>query len=474
MRHKRATLSLILASDVILINLAFVLSYVMRYRLEIPYPVLPEFDASFYPHYIPFAILLTVLCLLTYRISGLYEQRRRRRWVNEVYGLVSGTMTSIVLVMAITFFIQPLVYSRGMLVLAGALIVVFLSMARLIQHAVEAWLRRRGIGVARVLIAGAGEIGRAVMRSILADPGLGYQAVGYVDDDPSKGDSKLGRFQGLGGLEQIPQIIISENVDEVIVTLPWMYHRKIMQIVDECERENVRVYVVPDVFQQRMQRIDLDSLSGIPLISTGPIHMSPGDLLLKRIVDLALGSLLLPFFALIFIFVALLIKLDSPGPVIFKQRRVGKDGREFDVYKFRSMVKDADKMKAALADLNEAEGPLFKIKEDPRLTRAGRFLRRASLDELPQLVNVLRGEMSLVGPRPGTPAEVAEYEPWQRERIRVRPGMTGLWQVSGRSDIPFDEMCLLDIFYVENWSLGLDIRIILQTIPRVLFGYGAY
>jgi lipopolysaccharide/colanic/teichoic acid biosynthesis glycosyltransferase len=169
-----------------------------------------------------------------------------------------------------------------------------------------------------------------------------------------------------------------------------------------------------------------------------------------------------------------LIKLDSSGPIIFKQRRVGKDGHVFDVYKFRSMVEGADKMQADLADQNEAEGPLFKMKNDPRVTRLGRIIRQTSVDELPQFINVLKGDMSIIGPRPGTPDEVAQYEPWQQERLSVPPGITGLWQVSGRSDVPFDEMCLLDIFYVDNWSLDLDIRIFLQTILYVLTGKGAY
>jgi lipopolysaccharide/colanic/teichoic acid biosynthesis glycosyltransferase len=176
----------------------------------------------------------------------------------------------------------------------------------------------------------------------------------------------------------------------------------------------------------------------------------------------------------LFAIVALLIKLDSPGPVIFKQQRVGKDGRLFDVLKFRSMIEGAEQMQADLEALNEVDGPLFKVRQDPRVTRVGKWLRRTSIDELPQLVNVLRGEMSIVGPRPGTPEEVAQYEPWQMQRISVPPGITGLWQVSGRSEVPFDEMVLLDIFYIENWSLDLEIRILLQTIPYVLLGHGAY
>lgn len=472
-KHEQTGLWGTITLDAILINLAFVISYVFRYRLDLPYPVDARYDAPFYP-YIPFALLLTALCLITYHLNGLYERRRGRRWLDEAYRLFNGTTSSILIVMAITFFIQPLVYSRGVLVLAGFIIVAFLSLARLIWHEVEALLRKRGIGVEYVLIVGAGEVGRAVMRSILADPTLGYQILGYVDDDPNKGDGSLGRFRGLGGIDKLPDLIASEQVDEVFVTLPWMYHRKIMQIVDQCERKDIRVRVVPDVFQQRLHSVDLETLSGIPLIGVEPSRLTSSALLIKRIVETTLCIIGLPVLLIIFAIIAIVIKIDSPGPVLFKQRRVGKDGREFEMYKFRSMVDKADEMKDGLKDMNEADGPLFKIKHDPRMTRIGRFLRRTSIDELPQVINILRGEMSIVGPRPGTPDEVARYEPWQRTRIGAWPGLTGLWQVSGRSDIPFDEMCLLDIYYIENWSLGLDIRIMLQTIPHILFGRGAY
>lgn len=471
---KQAVQWMLVLLDVVFINVSFYIAYVVRYELGIPYPVDPRYDAPFYPSYITTALLLTGLCLLMYRIDGLYERKRGRRWLEEVYRLVNSTMTSIVVIMAITFFTQPLVYSRGMLVLAGVEIVIVLSTVRLLVHWVEDYLRRRGIGTARVLIVGAGDLGRAVMRSILGSPELGYQIVGYVDDDPSKGDGHLGRLQGYGGLNRLPQIIESQRVSEVIVTLPWMYHRKIMQIVSDCERGGVRVRIVPDVFQQRMHRVDIDSLNGIPLLGPGPSKLSHSALLIKRFMDLALVVLALLPLAVIFVVVAVLIKLDSPGPIFYKQPRVGKDGRLFDIYKLRTMVVGADKMQAELAALNEADGPLFKIRDDPRRTRLGRFLRRTSIDELPQFINVLRGEMSIVGPRPGTPDEFERYEPWHRERVAVRPGITGLWQVSGRSDIPFDEMVLLDIFYIENWSLDLDIRIMLQTIPNALFGNGAY
>jgi len=236
----------------------------------------------------------------------------------------------------------------------------------------------------------------------------------------------------------------------------------------------VRARLVPDLFQMTLSKVDVDDLGGVPLVGVKEIAIPRWKLAAKRALDFSVSLLGLLLLWPVFLLVAIAIKLDSPGPVLFKQVRVGKSGREFDFYKFRTMRIGAEEEQAALRALNEATGPLFKIRDDPRLTRVGKFLRRISLDELPQLYNVLRGEMSLVGPRAPLPAEVAEYLPWQLQRLEISPGMTGLWQVSGRSELTFDEMCLLDIYYIENWSAALDAEILLRTIPTVVFGEGAY
>jgi exopolysaccharide biosynthesis polyprenyl glycosylphosphotransferase len=220
--------------------------------------------------------------------------------------------------------------------------------------------------------------------------------------------------------------------------------------------------------------VDFDDMGGLPLMGLKTTSIPRAGRLVKRGLDVALSLAALVGTAPIMGLIAAFIQLDSPGPVLFTQRRVGEGGRPFDIIKFRSMRQGAEEQQAQLQELNQATGPLFKIKSDPRLTRMGRFLRRLSLDELPQFINVLRGEMSIVGPRPGLPSEVAQYEAWQRQRLEVPPGITGLWQVSGRSDLSFDEMCLLDVYYIENWTLGLDLTIMLRTIPRVVFAEGAY
>jgi exopolysaccharide biosynthesis polyprenyl glycosylphosphotransferase len=354
----------------------------------------------------------------------------------------------------------------------GLLTILLLSLARLARRVVADQWRKRGQGLDRVLIVGAGEIGRVVMRNLVARPELGYQVVGFVDDDLSKGD--MGRFKALGGLDSIGSAIKSEKVDEVIITLPWTYHRTIMGLVRSCQAAGVRARVVPDLFQLSLSHVDFDDMGGIPLMGLRNTSIPRVGRFFKRLIDILLALVALVIFSPVLGIIALLIRLDSPGPAVFSQRRVGEDGRPFDIHKFRTMRVGAEEQQAQLQDFNQSSGPLFKMKFDPRVTRMGRFLRRSSLDELPQFVNVLRGQMSVVGPRPGLPPEVAQYQPWQRQRLEVRPGITGLWQVSGRSDLSFDEMCLLDIYYIENWSLGLDLTIMLRTIPRVLFADGAY
>ncbi len=469
-RRVRGTF-LILAGDVLLINLAFLLGYYVRYQLQWLIPVRDPYDAP-YNAYLPVQAAYTGLMVLFLALDGVYRRRREGGWFEELYRIGNATTTAIVIVIAGTFLTQPLVYSRLLPFEVGGLTIVLLCAARLARYAVAAQLRKRGIGLDRVLIVGAGETGRAVMRNLVARPELGYQVVGFVDDDLSKGD--LGRFKALGGLEGVGTVLKAERVDEAIITLPWNYHRTIMGLVRSCEALGVRVRVVPDLFQLSLSRVDFDDMGGIPLMSLKETAIPRAGRLVKRALDVALSLAALVVSAPVFAAIAVLIRLDSPGPAVFTQRRVGEAGRLFDILKFRSMRVGAEEQQAQLQEMNQASGPLFKIKSDPRLTRMGRFLRRLSLDELPQFVNVLRGEMSIVGPRPGLPAEVAQYQPWQRQRLEVPPGITGLWQVSGRSDLSFDEMCLLDVYYIENWSLGIDLSIMLRTIPRVLFAEGAY
>ena len=473
-RYRRLMSLAVAATDVLLINLAFAVAYWLRYDLQ----WFAAVDAAFYVPYrsfIPVSLALTVLLLGIYRLSGVYHLHRGASWFDEAYQVLTSTATGIILtVFVIVFFFRPFLYSRLIFFYAGVLITLFLGLSRIVQRIVRSHLRRKGLGVDRLLIVGAGEIGRTVMRNIVAHPGLGYHIVGFVDDDPEKGNTDIGRFKALGSTTNIARLVKESAIDEVIITLPWMYHRKIVSIIAQCEREKVRVRIVPDIFQMTLSNLDVEDLGGVPMIGVKDISIGRGELLIKRTVDVLVSLIGLILLFPLFLLIALAIRLDSPGPVFFTQIRVGKGQHLFTCYKFRSMHHGADEEKEALQDQNEADGAFFKIRNDPRITRVGRFIRRTSLDELPQLLNVLMGHMSMVGPRPAPPAEVQRYLPWHKRRLEVAPGLTGLWQVSGRSELTFDEMVLLDLYYIENWSPLLDLQIMLRTVPKLITGEGAY
>jgi exopolysaccharide biosynthesis polyprenyl glycosylphosphotransferase len=462
-----------LVLDAILINIAFLVAYWLRYDLQLFRSVDPANNVP-YTAYLPLVSLLTLVLLFAMRREGAYDVRRSRPFFDEIYGVLNATTTAIMLLVVFVFFYRSLFYSRIIFVYAGIMILILVALARLVRRMILGRLRQAGQGVDRLLIIGAGEVGRAVMRNIIAQPDLGYQVIGFLDDDPTKISADIGPIKAMGPIENLPRVLTEYGINQVIITLPWQYHRKTVRLVLEMEETGVRARVVPDLFQLSLGGVDVEAINGIPLISVKQTALTGWNLAAKRIFDLVFT---LPFMLVtlpIWLLIAAAIKLDSPGPVFFKQERAGKHGKPFKVYKFRSMVQDAEAEQNTLAAQNEASGPLFKMRDDPRRTRTGRFIRRTSLDELPQFINVVRGEMSVVGPRPALFSEVAQYQEWQRKRLEIQPGITGLWQVSGRSDLSFDEMVMLDIYYGENWSLGADIRIILRTVPQLLFGDGAY
>ena len=466
-RLPSATLAVI---DAVLINLGFFLAWWARYVLELGAEVIA---ANYLPWstYLQIELILTAVLLAIFKIQGLYDRRVHRSWADELGNLTWGTLIGIAVMIVGVFYFRPFGYSRLIFVYAWLAIVGVLATSRAVERAVRGYWRRKGIGLTRVLVVGTGSVGRTIVRNIVAQPELGYQVVGLVDDERS---DDLGRFGWLGKTEDIPALVYEHDVDEVIIALPSASHQKISEILLACDQQQVSFRIVPDFYQLSLNQLDVVELNGIPLIGVRETPLQGSNLVLKRLLDVLISATLLVLAAPLMAVIAVAIRLDSPGPVLVRQTRLGRYGKPFGFYKFRSMCQDADRRLSDLLAHNEAKGPIFKMRRDPRITRVGRVIRRLSLDEIPQLINILQGDMSLVGPRPPFPWEVEQYADWHRKRLEVPQGLTGLSQINGRSDLPFDESALLDLWYIDNWSLGLDLKILLRTVPAVLMGKGAY
>ena len=460
--------------DLVLAFIAFAIAYFIRYELQVFRPILEQNNAPF-NSYLPYAGFYGLWLYINYRGSGLYRIVRGRPWMEEVYTIINGVANATLLVMAISFVFQPKVFSRLMIVYVAGVTVVLLALARVGQRWIRANLRKKGIGVQRVLLVGVGDVGQSVLRTLIARKEFGYLPIGFLDDNPNRGHADLGRLRGLGTPDNLAETIKEQRVQLVIITLDWSQHSRIVDLARVARNSGADVRVVPDLFQMNLKQVQIENLAGVPLLGVrGKVAFHSANRVLKRAMDLTLILLVSPILLLIFIVVSLAIRLEGAGEILYSQKRVGENGREFHMFKFRSMIPDAERYRQELVKSHELDPRHPKIPDDPRITRVGRFIRRTSIDELPNLINVVNGHMSLVGPRPPTPDEVELYEPWHMQRLQIMPGITGLWQINGRSDVPFEEMCLLDIYYIENWSIKLDIQILMMTFPRVVLRQGAY
>ena len=411
--------------------------------------------------------------ILIFALRGLYRVRLTGTLFRQVWTIISSSTIGFAFLITYYFVMQPTASSRLLVPFVWIASIVLLSLGRLIVSGAMGVLYRFRLGETRLLVVGSGRPGKMIMQHIAANPNLGYSIVGFLSD-MNEPLSDFGRFKMLGTLEDLGLVIRSMQVDEVIIALPSNMHQQSIKSVHLCEHLGASFKLVPDLHELSLSRIDMGSIEGIPLLNIKQASLNSWQQAITRIVDVSIALLLLTLGIPIWLCIALAIRIDSPGEVIYRQTRIGWNGVPFKVYKFRSMYKNADQILSKLIAHNEAQGPLFKMKSDPRITPVGRFLRRTSFDEFPQLINVVRGDMSLVGPRPPLPQEVAQYEEWQKGRLAMKPGLTGLWQVRGRSDLTFDEGVLMDLYYIENWSLRLYFKILLRTIPAVVLRRGAY
>jgi exopolysaccharide biosynthesis polyprenyl glycosylphosphotransferase len=473
-----AVAALRMASDAVLVYVAFRLAYWLRYSQHLggEVPVFAQQPLSFFEGKI---ILLIVLTVVLFQIRGLYRLPRWTTLLDEASGIASGVTTAMAIVILYSF-LQQFYPSRLIFIYAWILTIVALVLKRIIVRVIRERLWVRGIGVDRVMIVGAGRAGQRMMQWLLGQPQLGYQVVGFVDDvEPPDNwgiatHRRVERPRHLGTYEHIRDIVRREHVDEVIIALPPTAHEQMMWIMSQCRAEDVEFKLVPDLFELAMDRVNIHEVAGLALIGLKPARIAGWNLVVKRSIDVAVSVIVLVATSWLMALIALAIKLDSDGPILFKQERVGRNGRRFICYKFRTMVREAESLESMIRESDEVDSRLIKHKQDPRRTRIGKILRRSSLDELPNFFNILLGEMSVVGPRPPVPREVAGYDDWHHSRLLVTPGLTGLWQVSGRSNLTFDEMVRLDLYYAEHWSPWLDVKIILRTIPAILTARGAY
>lgn len=330
------------------------------------------------------------------------------------------------------------------------------------------------IAFRRILIVGTGKRSRTFIELIKNNPGWNIKIVGLLDMDIAKKGEIINGQEVIGTLDNIPRLIQDNVIDEIVFIVPRSWLNKIEDIMLFCENAGLKVHVAVNLFDLKFSRAKQTDLHGFPLLAFESTPEKLGHLFLKRICDFILSGVALVILAPVFIIITVIIKMSSDGPVFYKQLRCGLYGRKFNFYKFRTMIKDAESKLKDLLIYNEMKGPVFKMANDPRVTGIGKWLRKFSLDELPQLWNVLKGDMSLVGPRPPLPHEVENYDNWQRRRLSMRPGITCLWQISGRNEIvDFNEWMKLDLQYIDNWSLWLDLKILFKTIPVVLLGVGA-
>jgi exopolysaccharide biosynthesis polyprenyl glycosylphosphotransferase len=418
-------------------------------------------------------LVATPAFLLLFWLYGLYEPRQVLSPVNEfkqvLHGAIAGTA---MLFVADSIFNLRL--ARIWVFLAALCSLLAVGAERLAVRKILHFLRRRGGDATRTIVLGTNPEARAVARTLEREGWLGYRIVGFVDDRTPVGQEISDGHNVIGHTDDLTEVVQSQGATLVLVAASAFDTARLNRLFWELQDVDVDLQITSGTVDLLASRMVVQSVAGVPLLYVRRPGMDKLQRTMKRTMDIGgslLGGLIMSPFLLS---IALWIKIDSRGPVFFKQARVGRDGRTFTLWKYRTMVRDAEQMKAELEELNEGPGLLFKLKEDPRITSAGRKLRRFSLDELPQLWNVIKGDMSLVGPRPALPNEVEQYDDWVKNRLRVKPGMTGLWQVSGRTETTFEDYIRHDLFYIQNWSLSLDLWILWRTLRAVMEAEGAH
>lgn len=468
-RQRRKARFLYGLADVVLAFVAFELAY--RTRLALPLERVFFLAAPVQALLIGAAAVLWPLAGIGLRVYDRLEAEAARVILRDTVRQCAAAGVALVLIE----YALRLDLSRPFLALFLLYTCALLSLFRLNAPRLVGWLRR-GFGEPYyVLIAGTGPRAQRLARLLERSRALGVRLLGFVAAEPEAGPlpPRLAARYPVHPLEEIPKLVDTQVVDEIIFVVDSKRLSELEDVLLLCDESGVQTRVAVDFFPHVNSEVYLDRLYQTPLLTFSAAPADELRLMAKRALDIVVAAAALVLLSPLMLLIALLVRLTSPGPVIFRQQRCGLNGRRFTLYKFRSMCENAEELKPQLAHLNEKK-TAFKIANDPRVTPLGRLLRKFSLDELPQLWNVLRGDMSLVGPRPPVPEEVERYERWQRRRLRMRPGLTCLWALEGRDELEFDDWIRKDLEYIDNWSLGLDLAILMRTIPSVLTGKGAH
>lgn len=453
---------LLFAVDLILTTAVFVLSYFIRKAVPGQVALYPMTEYL----WLLFVILPTLYLAMNY--YGFYSNKKSLDVFSIVYKLLICFIICGIVSAAAVFITKNALFSRLYFGIFLAADYIVLLTERLILRKIIIDSSKKNETGKRIVIVGLMEKARKLVKDLQEQEDFPPNIIGYVSLD----QNYVGKI--LGTVDQLPDILIQHAVDEVIFALPKDYIGKVEEYIQICEELGVTVRMILDFYNLKISKTLLSYIGNLPVLTFHTVSLNEEQLFAKRVVDI-IGSLIgLVFTALAFVIFAPVIKLTSKGPVFFVQKRVGQNGRVFHCYKFRTMVADAEDQLSTLKEENEMSGNMFKMKDDPRVTKIGRFLRAYSIDELPQFYNVLRGDMSLVGTRPPTVSEVSEYELKHRRRLSIKPGLTGMWQVSGRNEISdFEQVYALDINYIDNWTLLLDFKIMLKTIGVVITKKGA-
>lgn len=455
----------LLLGDLAIVVLAMYAAGWLRPHLEFGKPLGPTYNWPTVPVY----TLALLVWAAGFLLMDVYNLQKNLRPIDEIQRLIAAHAAATLAFAGVLYFSFRDISRLQVLTFAFITLFLLLAYRAAFRQALHFFGDKR-YGTRRVLIVGAGSLGRDMAQMVIKHSWTGLKMTGFVDDNPQAGTLGYPHF---GPLEQTIQVVQEQRINEVIFALPRRAHLKLANLVTALQAQQVNVRVVPDFFDLVFLRSVVEDFGGMPLVTLREPALNPLQRLVKRLFDLVVATLGLVLALPVMAVIAVLVRLDSPGPVIFKQQRVGEHGRLFNMYKFRTMVHDAETVQPDL--VRHFNGVLVhKFYDDPRVTRFGHFLRRLSLDELPQLVNVLKGDMSLVGPRPELPWLVDRYEPWQRKRFEVPQGLTGWWQVNGRADKLMHLHTEDDLYYIKHYSLWLDIQILWRTLKAVVDRRGAY